>query len=123
LLLPSFWYSTLSKKDWKRHQHAELPASVCLKRRNPHDDQRQRYAFCIGSKNRDDHSRSPPSPPSRKARRRNQAGDVVLTMTSSEVESQLDELKSDLTSTRSSLAVAKQLLTNLKVDEYQSRHR
>ncbi len=43
------------------------------------------------------------------------AGDVVLTMTSSEVESQLDELKSDLTSTRSSLASAKQLLTNLKV--------
>jgi len=43
------------------------------------------------------------------------AGDVVLTMTSSEVESQLDDLKDDLTSTRSSLASAKQLLTNLKV--------
>ena len=43
------------------------------------------------------------------------AGDVVLTMTSSEVETQLDELKDDLTSTRSSLASAKQLLTNLKV--------
>lgn len=43
------------------------------------------------------------------------AGDVVLTMSSSEVETQLDELKSDLTSTRSSLASAKQLLTNLKV--------
>lgn len=43
------------------------------------------------------------------------AGDVVLTMSSSEVESQLDELKDDLASTRSSLASAKQLLTNLKV--------
>ena len=43
------------------------------------------------------------------------AGDVVLTMTSSEVETQLDELKDDLASTRSSLASAKQLLTNLKV--------
>ena len=43
------------------------------------------------------------------------AGGVVLTMTSSEVESQLDELKDDLVSTRSSLASAKQLLTNLKV--------
>ncbi len=43
------------------------------------------------------------------------ADDVVLTMTSSEVETQLDELKDDLTSTRSSLASAKQLLTNLKV--------
>ena len=43
------------------------------------------------------------------------AGDVVLTMTSSDVETQLDELKDDLASTRSSLASAKQLLTNLKV--------
>ena len=43
------------------------------------------------------------------------AGDVVLTMTSSEVETQLDVLKSDLVSTRSSIASAKQLLTNLKV--------
>ena len=44
-----------------------------------------------------------------------QAGDIVLTMTSSEVEEQLEELKDDLTSTRSSLASAKQLLTNLRV--------
>lgn len=44
-----------------------------------------------------------------------QAGDVVLTMTSSDVETQLDSLKDDLTSTRSSLASAKQLLTNLRV--------
>ncbi len=43
------------------------------------------------------------------------AGDVVLTMTSSEVESNLEDLKDDLASTRSSLASAKQLLTNLKV--------
>ena len=43
------------------------------------------------------------------------AGDVVLTMTSSDVESDLDDLKDDLASTRSSLASAKQLLTNLKV--------
>ena len=43
------------------------------------------------------------------------AGDVVMTMTSSDVEEQLAKLKDDLASTRSSLASAKQLLTNLKV--------
>lgn len=43
------------------------------------------------------------------------AGDVVMTMTSSDVESDLSDLKDDLASTRSSLASAKQLLTNLKV--------
>ncbi|MCE5187810.1 MAG: HlyD family efflux transporter periplasmic adaptor subunit [Eubacteriales bacterium] len=43
------------------------------------------------------------------------AGDTVLTMTSSEVESELSDLQDDLASTRSSLASAKQLLTNLKV--------
>ena len=43
------------------------------------------------------------------------AGDVVLTMTSSDVETELDTLKDDLASTRSSLASAKQLLTNLRV--------
>lgn len=43
------------------------------------------------------------------------AGDIVLTMTCSEVESQLSELEDDLASTRSSLASAKQLLTNLRV--------
>ena len=43
------------------------------------------------------------------------AGDVVMTMTSSDVEEQLTELRDDLASTRSSLASAKQLLTNLKV--------
>ena len=43
------------------------------------------------------------------------AGDVVMTMTSSDVEAQLSELQDDLASTRSSLASAKQLLTNLKV--------
>jgi len=48
------------------------------------------------------------------------AGDVVLTMSSNEVESQLDELKDDLVSTRSSLANAKQLLTNLKVTSTKS---
>ena len=48
------------------------------------------------------------------------AGDVVLTMTSSEVESNLEDLKDDLASTRSSLASAKQLLTNLKVTSTKS---
>ncbi len=43
------------------------------------------------------------------------AGDVVMTMTSSDVEEQLSELNDDLATTRSSLASAKQLLTNLKV--------
>lgn len=43
------------------------------------------------------------------------AGDVVLTMTSSEVESALSDLEDDLASTRSSLASAKQLLTNMRV--------
>lgn len=48
------------------------------------------------------------------------AGDVVLTMTSSEVESDLEDRKDDLASTRSSLASAKQLLTNLKVTSTKS---
>jgi HlyD family secretion protein len=43
------------------------------------------------------------------------AGDVVMTMTSPEVESQLSDLRDDLSDTRASLATAKQLLTNLKV--------
>jgi len=43
------------------------------------------------------------------------AGDVVMTMTSSEVESQLDDLNDQLSDTRTSLASAKQLLTNLNV--------
>ena len=43
------------------------------------------------------------------------AGDVVLTMTSPEVESDLSDLNDDLSDTRASLATAKQLLTNLKV--------
>lgn len=44
-----------------------------------------------------------------------QAGDIVMTMTSSTVESQIEDLKEDLSSTRTSLAGAKQLLTNLNV--------
>lgn len=43
------------------------------------------------------------------------AGDVVMTMTSSDVESQLSDLQDELSDTRASLASAKQLLTNLKV--------
>ena len=43
------------------------------------------------------------------------AGDVVMTMTSTDVEDQLSELKDQLSSTRASLATAKQLLTNLNV--------
>lgn len=43
------------------------------------------------------------------------AGDVVMTMTSPDVESQLTDLQDELSDTRSSLAGAKQLLTNLKV--------
>ena len=43
------------------------------------------------------------------------AGDVVMTMTSPEVESDLSDLKDELSDTRASLATAKQLLTNLKV--------
>lgn len=43
------------------------------------------------------------------------AGDVVMTMHSTDVESQLSDLKDELSSTRASLASAKQLLTNLKV--------
>ncbi len=43
------------------------------------------------------------------------AGDVVMTMTSAEVESDLSDLKDQLSDTRASLATAKQLLTNLKV--------
>ena len=44
-----------------------------------------------------------------------QAGDVVMTMTSPDVEEQLSELEDELTDTRASLASAKQLLTNLNV--------
>jgi len=43
------------------------------------------------------------------------AGDVVMTMTSTEVESQLSDLEDELSDTRTSLASAKQLLTNLSV--------
>ena len=43
------------------------------------------------------------------------AGEVVMTMTSPEVESDLSDLKDELSDTRASLATAKQLLTNLKV--------
>ncbi|MEA4869382.1 hypothetical protein SDC9_86297 [bioreactor metagenome] len=44
-----------------------------------------------------------------------QAGEVVLTMTSPEVESDLSDLKDELGDTRASLATTKQLLTNLKI--------
>lgn len=44
-----------------------------------------------------------------------QAGDVVMKMTSTDVESELSDLKDDLSTTRASLATAKQLLTNLNV--------
>ncbi len=43
------------------------------------------------------------------------AGDVVMTMASSDVESELSDLQDELSDTRASLATAKQLLTNLKV--------
>ena len=43
------------------------------------------------------------------------AGDVVMTMTSTDVEDQLSDLNDELSDTRASLATAKQLLTNLKV--------
>ena len=43
------------------------------------------------------------------------AGDVVMTLTSDELESQLESLQGDLSSTRSSLASARQYLTNLNV--------
>ena len=43
------------------------------------------------------------------------AGEVVMTMTSPDVESDLSDLKDELSDTRASLATAKQLLTNLKV--------
>lgn len=43
------------------------------------------------------------------------AGDVVMTMTSADVEGQLGELEDKLSDTRASLASAKQLLTNLKI--------
>lgn len=43
------------------------------------------------------------------------AGDVVMTMQSTDVEDQLSELRDQLSDTRASLASAKQLLTNLKV--------
>lgn len=43
------------------------------------------------------------------------AGDVVMTLTSDELESQLESLQDDLSSTRSSLASARQYLTNLNV--------
>lgn len=44
-----------------------------------------------------------------------QAGEVVMTMTSPDVEDQLSELKDELSDTRASLATAKQLLTNLNI--------
>jgi HlyD family secretion protein len=44
-----------------------------------------------------------------------QAGDVVMTMASADVEGQLSDLEDELSSTRTSLASAKQLLTNLRV--------
>lgn len=43
------------------------------------------------------------------------AGDVVMTLTSDELKSQLASLQDDLSSTRSSLASARQYLTNLNV--------
>jgi multidrug efflux pump subunit AcrA (membrane-fusion protein) len=43
------------------------------------------------------------------------AGDIILTMTSPEVESELSDLNDELADTRASLATAKQLLTNLNV--------
>ncbi len=43
------------------------------------------------------------------------AGDVVMTMSSTDVEDQLSTLKDQLSDTRASLATAKQLLTNLNV--------
>jgi HlyD family secretion protein len=43
------------------------------------------------------------------------AGDVVMTMTSTDVENELSDLKDELSDTRASLASAKQLLTNLNV--------
>jgi HlyD family secretion protein len=43
------------------------------------------------------------------------AGEVVMTLTSEELESQLDELNDDLASTRSSLATTKQYLTNRRI--------
>lgn len=43
------------------------------------------------------------------------AGEVIMTMTSPDVESDLSDLKDELTDTRASLATAKQLLTNLSV--------
>lgn len=44
-----------------------------------------------------------------------QAGEVIMTMTSPQVESDLSDLRDELSDTRASLATAKQLLTNLKV--------
>ncbi|MDD4312682.1 MAG: HlyD family efflux transporter periplasmic adaptor subunit [Eubacteriales bacterium] len=43
------------------------------------------------------------------------AGDVVMTMQSTDVEDQLSDLRDELSDTRASLSTAKQLLTNLKV--------
>lgn len=43
------------------------------------------------------------------------AGEVVMTLTSDDIDSQLDDLNDELASTRSSLATTKQYLTNLKV--------
>ncbi len=43
------------------------------------------------------------------------AGDVVMTLTSDELESQLESLQDDLSATRNSLATAKQYLTNLNI--------
>ena len=48
------------------------------------------------------------------------AGDVVMTLTSDELESQLESLQDDLSSTRSSLASAKQYLTNLNINATKS---
>jgi len=43
------------------------------------------------------------------------AGDVVMTLSSDELESQLESLQDDLSTTRNSLASAKQYLTNLNI--------
>jgi HlyD family secretion protein len=48
------------------------------------------------------------------------AGEVVMTLASDDIESQLDELNDELTSTRSSLATTRQYLTNLKVTSTKS---
>lgn len=43
------------------------------------------------------------------------AGEVVMTMTSTDIESKLSDLEDELTSTRTTLSTTKQYLTNLKV--------